>query len=115
MNRQLLKGAIGPILSEFGLKPGSGRGSFAAWEIDYVSSARAVTVSVQTGRAAANNTALLALLAAAALPEVDWAVIVLPHKYKGANAFDAVANQFLALTRVRGVSLSLQGAFIVGF
>lgn len=115
ISRPLLKEAIGPTLTEYGLKSGSVSGSFGGWEIDYVSRSRALAVSVQTGRAAANNTALLALLAAAALPEVEWAILVLPHKYKGGNTFDAVANQLLALTTVRGISLSVQGAFIVGF
>ncbi|RYV50994.1 hypothetical protein [Pengzhenrongella frigida] len=115
VNRLLLREAIEPILRANGLGSGIPSGSFAEWEIDYVSLDRALAVSIQTGRAAANNSALLALLAASALPEVEWVLVVLPHRYKGANTFDAVANQFQSLTAAHGIDLSLQGAFIVGF
>lgn len=89
--------------------------TFAAAEIDLVGATSHVALSVQAGRARANNAAVLAVLGAASMAEVRWLIIVLPAQYKGSTVAAAVARDILMLTRAEGIRLDLEGVVTVAY
>lgn len=88
---------------------------FGGGEIDFVLSTPGVAVTVQTRRASQENAALVALIAASSMPDVEWLIVAVPEMHAGRKIFSAVAAQFMALNATRGVSFALQGAFLIGF
>lgn len=111
---QALVETLTPSLLVLGVTPGFS-GSFATAQVELSSVDRRVAVSVRTGRAATNNDALLAVLAAASSPDVQWAIIVLPERYKGNQTYAAVLRQLGELRAARGIHLDLRGVVLVSF
>jgi hypothetical protein len=114
LRRPLLVDALAPAVAAYNLRPPRGR-TFAASEIDLVSRELRLAVSVQAGRARTNNGALMAVLAAAAMPDVDWMILVAPAKYKGSATAEPIRRELATLAASDGVTLSLGGVALLGF
>jgi hypothetical protein len=89
--------------------------AFTAGQIDLLARHSRTGIAVQAGRAWMNNEALLAVLAAATDPHVDWLVLVVPDQYMGSVQASNITTQLEALGRAEGVDLELQGVAVVAF
>lgn len=114
VNVSKLRDVLSATAARHGLHLGSGD-TFAVNELAWESRDRALAVAVQAGRAATNNGGLVSLLAAAARPQVDWLILVLPERYKGATTYGVVLRQLRALSRADGIDLDLVGVTLIGF
>lgn len=109
-----LRDALRAVASSHALVHPSGD-TFAVGELAWESRAAGLAVAIQAGRAAANNGGLISVLAAAARPDVDWLILVLPERYKGATCYGAVLKQIGAVSGARGIDLDLAGVTLIGF
>jgi hypothetical protein len=109
-----LRKALEPVLSPFDVTPGGGTG-FAPTQIHFTGTGRRIGVSLQTGRAIANNGTLVSVLAAASSPDIDWIVAVVPELYKGTKVYPNVLEQLRELQRAHGVHLDLQGVVLISY
>ncbi|EYR63396.1 hypothetical protein N866_01035 [Actinotalea ferrariae CF5-4] len=114
LHRTDLLGALAPAARAHGLGVPE-RDTFAASEIDLARGSSGAAVSVQTGRARSNNAALLSVLAAAAMQDIRWLVIVAPARYKGTLTARPVVDDITRLSRSRGVRLDLSGVLVLAF
>lgn len=114
LHRIDLLGALASAIRGHGLGVPDG-GTFALREIDLVGWKPRVAVTVQTGRARTNNGALLAVLAAASLPDVRWLIAIVPERYKGSMTARPVHEDLRHLSRSQGVSLDLSGILVLSF
>jgi hypothetical protein len=89
--------------------------TFAAGELAWESREKALAVAIQAGRAATNNGGLVSVLAAAARPDVDWLILVLPERYKRGSTYGIVLKQIGALSGADGIDLDLAGVTLIGF
>lgn len=115
LNRDALLVVVDEALEGHGHWTRPEPGTFAHKEVDRTSPDLGLALSVQAGRAYPNNGALLAVLAAAALRDVDWLVLTVPALYKNAKQFEPVAAQLQALSREPGVRLSLKGVVLLPY
>lgn len=74
-----------------------------------------LVVSVQAGRALANNGSLTATLAAAACDSADWLVMLVPAHYKGGTVSQKVHQQISSLYQSSGIHLDLVGVCLVPY
>ena len=112
--RVRLDSVIRPMILGFGFEPGSAA-TIAPKELDYTALDRWTALSIQAGRAATNNGALLAVLAAASTRDVDWLVVLVPARYKGGNTYEQVMDQLRDLEASPGVRLELEGAVVIEY
>jgi hypothetical protein len=89
--------------------------TFAAGELAWENRELALAVAIQAGRAATNNGGLVSVLAAAARPDVDWLILVLPERYKRGPTYGDVLKQVSALSGADGIDLDLVGVTLIGF
>lgn len=111
---EALRGVLEPVVEQVGFDECS-HATFSAKELLWEHAGLRVAISVQAGRAETNNGALMAVLAAAAQPSVDWLVVVLPDRYKGGSTFGKVRDRVRALKDATGVRLDLAGVTLIGF
>ena len=106
--------ALEPVLSPFGVTPGGGTG-FAPTQIHFTGTGGRIGVSLQTGRAIANNGTLVSVLAAASSPDIDWIIAVVPEIYKSSKVYRNVLDQLQELQGAHGIYLDLQGVILVSY
>lgn len=114
LKRDDLLRTIAPVARAYGLGVPEQR-TFAGSEIDLLSTSARAAVSVQAGRAKTNNGGLLAVLAAAAMPTVDWLILIVPERYKGSTTAPPVRHDVHALARSGGIELDLSGVVILSY
>ncbi len=88
---------------------------FERTQLDFSHRSGRYAISLQAGRAAVNNDALLSVLAAASARAIDWLIIVLPHSYKNGKPCDKVLDQLQALAQTTGIDIDIKGVVVVGF
>jgi hypothetical protein len=88
--------------------------SLGRGQLDFYVPDERIAVTVQAGRAWTNNEALLAVLAAAGQPAVDWLVLPVPMIYKGSAQYPQIVQQLQALATADGVGLDLKGLVVLG-
>jgi hypothetical protein len=103
-----------PVTDRLGFTTGA-PSTFVPAAIHAVSLDRRVALGVHGGRALTNNGAFVSVLAAAAHPDVDWLVIVLPQRYKGSATLTGVLTQLGELRQASGIRLDLVGVTLIGF
>ena len=113
LKRKALKSVVEARL--LGTPIGSSGGGFFPHELDFVLPTQNAAVSVQAGRAWMNNGALLAVLAAAAQPNIEWLLCLVPFTYMNAAQFDPVVAQIEALAVSDGVDLDLRGIIVIAY
>lgn len=109
-----LREVLNPVVGELGFQPSSGD-SFSRRSLSWVAPQHRTAISVHGGRAFTNNEVLLAALGAAAHPEVDWLIAVLPDRYKEGPTFRNVEDQLEQLAQADGIDLGLIGVTLVAF
>ena len=109
-----LRETLEPVLSPFGMTPGVQAG-FAVKEIHFTGTDLRTGVSLQAGRAFANNGALVSVLASASSPDIEWMIVVVPEVYKGSKVYPRVLAQFHELQKAHGIHLDLQGAILLSY
>lgn len=114
LKRPMLRQAVAESLGGLGCAHGS-KSRFASEELDFLLADQRLAISVQAGRAWTNNGALLALLAAAADPEVDWLAVMVPFSYKTGTQYSRVARQMTDLVAAHGVDLDLAGVALIAY
>ena len=114
LRRDDLLAALAPVVRASGLTV-TERESFAAREVDAVDATDAVALSVQAGRARTNNGGLLAVLAAAAMDDVSWLLLLLPQHYKNSVAAQPVTDDLERLARTPGVRLALEAVVVITY
>lgn len=114
INRQAVGGVLDSTLRAAGFMAGS-PATLSPKELDYTSVDLWTAVSIQAGRAMTNNGALLAVLAAASCPDVDWLILLVPERYKNSATYDAVLRQMKDLEVAAGIRLDLQGVLLVEY
>ena len=90
-------------------------GSFSSNELDLERRSLRLAVSVQAGRALANNGALAATLAAAACDSIDWLVMLVPAQYKKNTVYQKVHQQISGLCASPGIRLNLAGIRLIPY
>lgn len=114
INRQAVGVVLDETLRAAGFLPGS-PATLSPKELDYTSLELWSAVSIQAGRAMTNNGALLAVLAGASCPDVDWLILLVPERYKNSATHDAVLRQMKELEGASGIRLDLQGVLLVEY
>jgi len=89
--------------------------SYGGTEIDICHRTGRLAISVQTGRARTNNGALVAVLAAASAPDVDWLIALAPTRYKETPTAQPVRQNLRSLATAAGVDLELKGALVLDY
>lgn len=114
VNVSKLRDVLRAVAAKHGLVHPSGD-TFAVGEIAWENRDKALAVAIQAGRAANNNGGLVSVLAAAARPDVDWLILVLPERYKRGTTYGNVLKRIGALSGAEGIDLDLVGATLIGF
>lgn len=76
---------------------------------------RRIALRVEAGRAHTNNDGLLAVFEAAANPDVDVLVLVVPTTYKGSVTADRVEQRIRWALSSPGIELALTGVALVSY
>jgi hypothetical protein len=90
-------------------------GGLAHGQLDFYVPDGCIAVAVQAGRAWTNNEALLAVLAAASQPAIEWLVLLVPMIYKRSAQYPPIVQQLQALAAADGVDLDLKGVVLLGY
>lgn len=107
--RSYLRIALAGPIEAHGLRELVDATTFAGKEIDYFAPHLGVALTLQGGRARNNNGVQRAVLAAAAIPDVQWLVAAAPTRYKSSLAAEPIREDLTRLAHSAGIKLKSLG------